>query len=245
MIQFEIHKDNFINYFLNPIKKVNIEGNCSLYAKGGSLFSLAVTTDKTCVIFAEHKPDADVEDFERVHISDVKRLILALKCIGGDNIQLNIDEEKLFYSGKQFKFSTYLLDPKFAAKVGVNPDKIDSIVSDLEFSVTPQALKDIKIAQMIAPDAGKLYFYTEDGQVFVNLNDKVKSKIDNASLILSESYNGKEIVDPFVISGEVFKLLTQFKDDVVFRLNTTKGALIIEACTDQYKLKYITSALVK
>lgn len=245
MIQFEIKRESFVNYFLNPIKKINIEGTCSLYSKDGKLCSLAATADKSVVIFATHKPESEIEDFDTVHISDVKRLILALKCIGSENIVLTLDEEKLSHDGKDFKFFTYLLDPKFANSVNVKPDRIDSIKSDVEFSVTPKAMKGVKVAQMVAPDATKLYFYTENGQVFVNLNDKKKSKIDNASVIVSESYNGNEISSPFVISGEVFKLITQFDDPVIFRLNTTKGVLIVETVSEQYSLKYITSALVK
>ena len=245
MIQFEIYKKDFIEFFLNPIKKLNVSGTCSLYAENGKLMSLARTEDKSCVIYAQHTPKDITEDFSLIHISDVKRLILALKCIDQDEIRLSLETDRIFYDGKKFKFSSYLLDPKFATPIGIKPDKINSMEFDTHFSVSKERFGQIKIAQMIAPDACKLYFYSENDQMFVNLNDKSKSKIDNASLILSESYEGKGLIDPFVINGEVFKLITQFKEDVVFHLNTKIGVLVIEAQAEQYNLKYITSALVK
>lgn len=245
MIEITVNKDEFITNFLNPIKKLNVNGSCSLYAKDGELISLASTEDKVCVICARFKPEAHVEDFEPVYISDVKRLILALKFIDSECITINIDNEKLFYDTKKFKFNTYLLDSKFVPKIGIKPEKIDTYETDIVFSVTKDSIKDLRVAQMIAPDATKLYFFSDEGKVYINLNDKSKSKIDNASLVISDEAIGEPFKEPFAINGSIFKMISQFNDDLVFKMNRKIGILIIEAITEKTKIKYITSALTK
>jgi len=244
MIEITLNKNEFINSFLNPIKKVNINGSCSIYSKNNEIISLSTSEDKVCSLFSKFKPENEIPDFERVNIADVKRLILALKFVETDEVTLKMDGEKLWYDTKKFKFETYLLDSKFVEKIAMNPDKIDALETHVVFPVSKNSMKDLKIAKMVAPDATKMYFIADEDKVFINLNDKKKSKIDNASLLISENMSGT-LTEPFIINGAIFNMVSQFDEDLIFKLNTKLGVLFIETATEKMKLKYITSVLTK
>ena len=94
-------------------------------------------------------------------------------------------------------------------------------------------------------DLTKIYFRTESGKVYAEVDDKTLQNVDNITLVASSSYTGQELTTPLPVNMEVFKILTSSKTDVTVKINKDVKVLIFQSNEDGVELKYIISALVR
>jgi hypothetical protein len=100
-------------------------------------------------------------------------------------------------------------------------------------------------AYSFVSDVTKIYFYSKDGKVYAEIDDKTMHNVDNVSLMLSSNYDGSDI-DPVSIKIEVFKSLVSSKYPVKVKINAKHKVFIFITKEDEnVELKYIVSALVK
>jgi hypothetical protein len=90
-----------------------------------------------------------------------------------------------------------------------------------------------------------LYLSTDEGNVIGELNDKSKRNIDTYTLVLAESFNGSDIKTPISFPFEPFRVIsTHGKSDVLVGINTKNEIVEFDVSSDNYIVKYVTSALV-
>lgn len=127
----------------------------------------------------------------------------------------------------------------------VNVQKISRLNFDTEFEIKLEKVKKIVSAYSFV-DVTKIYFFTENGKINCEINDRTMQNVDNMSMVLSENVIGEEIVRPIPVNIEVFKNLISSKTNIKVKLNNEYKVFVFQTQEDEnVELKYIVSALVK
>ena len=95
-------------------------------------------------------------------------------------------------------------------------------------------------------DIHKVYFYTKDGSMYAEVNDKKRQNIDNICLKLADKYSGDQITTPLPMSLETIRLLGSARTDKIdVLINNKLNVMMFGINNNDIKLTYIVSGLVK
>jgi len=148
--------------------------------------------------------------------------------------------------GENTHFKYHLVDDTVVRECPIKIDKIAKLNFDTNFVITNPKIKQIMSGYAFATDLTKIYFYTKEGKVYAEINDKTLQNVDNISMKIADSYSGAEIDTPTPINTEVFKNLATCRNDVNVKINNQFKVFIFQNKDDNdVELKYIVSALVK
>jgi hypothetical protein len=247
---------------LIPIPKTSLEkllkpinralDSCVLKTNDDYLYTVCTSDDKSVIIYGTCKIPAKIQNL-KLNIISIKKLLTGLDCLG-DNGEFSIilKENHLRCQMKSICdtdntfFKYHLVEDGIISESSVSIDLIGKLSFDIEFEISVQKLKQIMSAYLFVGDSIKIYFYTNGKSVYVDIDDKTITNIDNISFMISDSFIGNEL-DRFVpIKLEVFKNLISSKYPVKVKINKNQGVLILSTTEhDGVELKYIVSALVK
>jgi hypothetical protein len=240
----------FLEKLLKPVNRLS--ESCVLKTDTEGLYTICSSADNTVILYARVKLPLKVEKPVRLNLISIKKLMSGLECLGDDgdfSIESNVNNIKCFNKtpdGENTHFKYHLVDDSVVRECPVNISKISQLNFDTEFSITSTKIKQIMAGYAFASDLIKIYFYTKDGKVYAEINDRTLQNVDNITLNICDAFEGQPLPDALAINTEVFKNLATSRNDVKVKINTEYKVFVFQNKDDSdVELKYIVSALVK
>lgn len=239
---------NELKDFLAPIVRVSEGGNsaCALYIEKDLLYTITYTPDLVCIYYGKLKP-VSVEEFKApltVYIADIRRILTALSAIDDEEIVLDIDDKCISYKSPTIKFKCFLLDEAVAPKQRLNADRINEMTYDTEFIINETAFSRINKGCVFTENNGKIYFYTENDKVFIDIDDKAaQHNVNNITFIASDGYEGSKIEPISPLTIESFKIIGAAKNSVLTKVNISKGIYMFYYKDNNVESRYLIRAL--
>jgi len=239
-----LDKNIFVQKFLLPVSK--LADNVSLIAKENSLYAVCASQDGSIVLLATLKTNTDLSGISRLNLPDVKKFVRLLDCVEENELKIIIEDNHIKYQTPQFKFNYFLLEDSYMQRCPVNPDKINQLTYDSEFTLTNFKFSEILKGSSIATDSDKLYFYTKDDSVYAELNDFERQNINNITYLATEKFQGEPIKNALPLNLENIRLLAGLRvDNFKVKINNSLKVTLFETKDNDVCVKFIISALVK
>ena len=239
-----LNKNTFVQKFLLPVSKLT--DNVSLIPKENILCAICASQDGSIVLLATLKLDSDLSDLSRLNLPDVKKFVRLLDCVEEENLKVDIHNNHIKYQTPQFKFNYFLLEDSYMQRCPINPDKINQLTYDSEFTLTNLKFNEILKGSSIATDSDKLYFYTKDDKVYAELNDFERQNINNITYLVVEEFKGEPIKNVLPLNLENIRLLAGLRvDKFKVKINNSLKVTLFEFKDEDVCVKFIISALVK
>jgi hypothetical protein len=236
-----------LNKLLKPVNRLT--ESCVLRTGTDSIYTLC--TSQGVILYAITKVPGATES-TKLNIISIKKFLTGLECLGDDNFKISYNQNCITCSsssndsGENTKIKYHLVDDGIIKESVINIEKIVSLSFDTVFEIPVSKVKQIMSAYSFVNEVNKIYFYTKDGKVFADVDDKTMPNIDNVSLIASNEFSGNEINVPLSLKIEIFKLLATSKTSIKVKINDEFKVFVFETQEDENtQLKYIISALVK
>lgn len=234
---------------LKPINRLT--ESCVLKIQNQQIYSLCTSLDNSVILYARCPIPVEIPD-NKLNIINIKKLLTGLDCLGDDGqfslkVQANSVrcQSKNDETGENTHFKYHLVDDGIIKESPVKIDSISTLTFDTEFDIPLSKIKQIMSAYSFVSDVTKIYFYTKDGKVYAEIDDKTMQNVDNISMLISNEYSGKDI-EPTSIKIEVFKSLISSKHPVKVKINDKLKVFVFTTKEDDIvELKFIVSALVK
>jgi len=243
--EISLNKEIFVQKFLLPISKLT--DHVSLIPKENLLLAVCASSDGSVVLLATLKLEIPLPDsVGRLNLPDVKKFVRLLDCVEDNSIKLQLKDNHIHYQTPQFKFNYFLLEDVYIQKCPVNPEKINQLSYDSEFTLSNFKFQELLRGSTIATDSDKLYFYTKDDQVYAELNDYERQNINNLTYLISDSFKGMPIKTGIPLNLENIRLLAGLRvDSFRIKINNSLKVTLFECSDENVSVKFIISALVK
>lgn len=228
--------------FLDSVNSINTAAIFNVKAGTNvEISTIACNCDNTTIIYGRSIIDESTYD-GNLNIPDIMKLTSAISNIPQKDIELHINSNNIEYIGKNLKFKYHLYEEGFMVKPKINLSKINGFVFDVKFSITNELIKAIYKGNAFTRDTNKLYFYTEDGSLKIELNDRAKHNTNVFGMTLgSADYN----LQPIAINYNNFKMVELIGDHVDISINTQYGIVTFDVERGNTSLKYIINALIQ
>ena len=238
------NKTEFVNRFLNQLSKINTA--CVLKVTGTGITSLLTAADNTLILFSRYNTKFDIDRDINLNIPDLNRLSKMIQCIPGEDITLDVYDSVIKYESKDVRFQYYLLDDGIIETPPLSEEKIKAIEYNTNFELAYESLVGLIKSSSFVVDIHKVYFYTKDGSIYAEVNDKKRQNIDNICLKLADKYSGDQITTPLPMSLETIRLLGSARTDKIdVLINNKLNVMMFGINNNDIKLTYIVSGLVK
>lgn len=235
---------------LKPVNRLT--ESCVLRIDGDSIYTVCSANDNSVILYATTKLPLQISN-TRLNIVNIKKLLTGLDCLGDNGeFKLLYNENHIICKSQSNSdednthFKYHLVDDNIIKEGAITVKKVAELTFDTSFELPLPKIKQILTAYSFVGDANKIYFYTKDSKVHADIDDKTLQNIDNVSLIASNEFKGKDLLDPISVKLEIFKLLSTSKSSIKVKINNDYKVFIFETQEDENtQLKYIISALVK
>lgn len=236
-------KSQFIQRFLRPISNISDSGNIRL--QNGNAACLVATQDSSVILFGQAKLDIEVDTPIVLNCPDLKRFERILNLLENEIIELSYRDNALYYNDGSRRFTYHLLENGIINGPNLNIDKINSLQFDTEFTLKGTVLSELIKGSCFASNAPKLYISTDETGVYGELADRSNPLVDTYRTQLASEMTGSMLESEIPILFETIKILYAVKfEQVQVRINLQRGVVVFDIDEDDYKLKYIVSALV-
>ena len=238
------NRSNFINDFLTPLSKIN--NTCILKVDKDRIFSLISATDNTVVVYGKYEIQTDVEDSICLNIPDLMRLIKILYCINTEEIDLEIHSNHIKYTSPDIRFTYHLLEDGILTLPPLSVEKIKNLSFSTSFKAPYSSFVDLIKGSTFALNISKVYFFTKDGAMYVELTDKQTSNVDSMCIKLCNKYTGTDINDPLPVGLETVRTFVGSKCDFISgKINPELNVMSFEINNNNTHITYIVSGLIK
>lgn len=237
------NKSNFLSYFLNPVSRLS--NSCIANLDSESISTIIAAADNTSILYAKYKANLGESDI-KLNLPDLSRLTKIIQCINKDDFQLNLAENCLKYKDSRIQFKYHLLENNILTSPPISVDKIKALTFDTTFEVPYSNILDLIKTSTFAISLNKVYFYTKEGNVYAEVNDKQSHNVDSVCIKLCDSYTGKDIPDGLPISFETLRTIIGARcEKVIVNINQQLNVMTFSINNDESNLKYIVSGLIK
>ena len=237
------NKNDFVTKFLAPISKIN--ENAVIKVHNDKITSLITTNDETLILYVIYNEENDFSEAHNLNIPDVNRLIKVLNCIESDNLDIDLDSNKLRYSSETINFKYHLLEDGIITTPSISFDKIKKLNFTTSFNISSNDIINVIKGSTFTTDTDKIYLYTKDGKVYCELTDKQKHNIDSFTRILSHGYKGAALDEPIPLNFEIMRLISGLRfENCEVNLDPEKRVLLFTISSDKYTLNFVTVGLV-
>jgi hypothetical protein len=238
-----LNRDDLVQKFLLPITKIS--NICVLNLSKNKIHTFVNgDVSKNIIYCSSNQVEFDFED-QKLGIRDVRILISKLKQIPENTFELEITKNSICYSSNKLTFKHILVEERKIKIPNFKEDKLLSCVYDNKFVLKLDSLKTLIKCSTTLTESNKIYISTDGEFVVGELDDKSKRNIDTYTLILADNFNGAEIKTPISFPFEPFRVIsTHGKSDVLVGVNTKNEIIEFDVSSDNYIVKYVTSALV-
>jgi hypothetical protein len=247
--QLSIQK-NSLEKLLKPVNRIT--ESCVIRSGEKCVYTVCSSSDNSVILYAKTQIEQQLESI-RVNVINIKKLLTGLDCLGdGGEFNFLYDKNSItckstdITSCENTQFKYHLVDDHIIKESTFDVQMIASLNFDTLFEIPVSKIKQIMSAYSYVDGVNKIYFYTKEGKVYAEINDKTMQNIDNVSMVLSNSFVGDEIIIPLAIKIEIFKSLSLNKSSLKVKINNEFKVFVFHTQEDENtELKYIVSALVK
>lgn len=240
----------YIEKLLRPVSKLT--ESCVLKVSENSLYTVCTPSDNSLILYAKATLPFNLET-KKLNLINIKKLLNGLECLGDDGEFSILTSDNYLKcqssdsnSGESTSFKYHLVDDGIIKESTVNVQKIAKLTFDTEFEISSEKIKKIMSAYSFATDATKIYFYSKEGKIYGEVNDRTLQNIDNLSLLISDKVKGVEISSPMPISIEIFKNFVLNNSSLTVKINNQFNVFVFQTDIEEnIEFKYIVSALVK
>jgi hypothetical protein len=246
MISLPLKKESFIEGFLSPLSK--IADNVVLSPCESGLYSICTSQIGGSVILYSEYNTEDFKDLKtNINIPDVKKFIRLISCIKGDNLTLKINDNHLLYEDDDIRFKYFLLEDGVMPRVSISLQKIKKLTFNTTFNLNNIKFSELLKGSAIATDSDKVYFFTKNGKLFAELNDYERQNINNICYLLTDEFEGTELLTPIPLSLESLRLFAGLKTThYTVKVNTQLKIISFEyQGSENIKIQFLISGLVK
>lgn len=241
--QLHFNKQLLVHQFLLPLSKLT--DNLVLNVANDSISAICSTVDAGVVVFAELKDSFDIENTLTINLPDIKKFLKLIDGIDEETVNLTYTGNSLTYSSKTLKFNYFLLEDGYVQRCAVSASKIQRLESDTSFTLSAEKLNEILRGHSIATDAGKVYFYLSDGEVYAELNDRERQNINNICYYVADSFEGQEF-NPLALNLEALRMLTGLRNmQFNVKINNKLNVFLFDIKEQNTNIRFAISALVK
>ena len=235
---------------LKPINRAT--DSCVLRTEENLLYTVCSSDDKSVILYAVCELPINFDGL-KINIISIKKLLTGLDCLGDDGeFSMVLNKNHVRCQSKNDTdvdnvfFKYHLVDDGIIPESTINIKTIAQLDFDTEFELSVSKLKQIMSAYSFTSDINKIYFYSKNGKIYADVDDKTQSNVDNMSFLISDDVKGSNLDSPAIVKMEVFKNLISSKIPVKVKYNKSIGIFVFSTKEHQdVELKYIVSALVK
>jgi hypothetical protein len=241
-----IDKEELITNFLNPISKITEE--CTIRFSGNRIYSLVNDLSGNIILYCNITTSNELEEDLTLNIKDVRKFTKVLDCIPHSLITLDIDKNTsvIKYKSPEISFKLHLVTERAIRTAQISLEKMQDLTFDTEFTLSKDKLSDILKGCSFATETNKIYFYSEQGNIYAELTDKTTQDIDSVTFAVTDKYEGVDITSALPFSLEILRILVSNKiDEFRVKINNTYKLVAFETKTDQSESKYLIPAMTK
>ena len=238
------NKSRFISNFLSPLNKLGDSCICKVTKDG--LTTLISTDCRTVVLYGSYKQNIECDGDMNLNIPDVGRLVRILQCIDDENIELDVTESYIKYTSDNIRFTYHLLDDNIITSPKLSVEKIKNITYTTTFDMPYDGLTNLLKSSTFTVNINKIYFDTDDDNVYAEINDKQFSNVDNIRLKICNKYTGCGISTPLPVSLDTIRNLAGVRcDKLKVSINSELNVMTFGINNDDIQILYIISGLMK
>ena len=237
------NRSDFVASFLGPVKQIS--DKCVIRVEKKHYTCLVASPDGTLILFNKFKHDNDVDEPIKLNISDVDKLIKILSYIEQESIEVELSENCLQYKDQDIQFNYYLLEDGVLSCPAVSVDKLKKLEYDMSFMLANDSLSNLNKLSLYASDSEKVYFYTKDGEVHGELNDKKRQNINSASIKISSNFKGNELQIPIPVKYDNLRTISASqRSSINTFINTELSVMLFQCSNEVSQGAYFVSGMV-
>lgn len=237
------NKGEFITKFLKPV--CNISDSGCLKIQENKVTSINATQDSSVILFAQCNINIDTDKPVVLNCPDLRRLERIVSLLDTNEVALKYNGSSLSYNDGKIRFTYHLLESGILSGPSLSADKIGKLTFNLKFTVEQSKITELIKGSSFANTASKLYISFVDGKVYGEIADKTNPLLDTFTTIINDNFTPEEPVSDIPINFETIKVLSTVKwENITVNINTALGVILFEINEEDYKLKYIVSALM-
>lgn len=247
-----INKSSF-EKILKPISRLT--DNCVLRLENDKIYSLCASPDQTVILYANLNLPQEIDLRPlKLNIISVSKLLSGLDCLDSKEGEFYLIHQNNHIlcgikeiDGTKTQFKYHLVDDKVVNEAPININKITSLSFDTSFEIKQATIKQVLSAYAFTGNPNsKIYIKSLEDKIFASIDDKTQCNLDNVNLCLASSFEGKKIEDDIILNMEVFKMISQSRNEIKVKINNQYKVLTFTNSEDNnITLKYIISALIK
>jgi hypothetical protein len=239
-----IHKGpDFVSNFLGTIGKVAEDSIIDV--TNDNINSLCSTSDGTLIQYITYNNKNTFN--QTLNVPDIKRFHKIVGCVQSDQIELQVDDNCINYKSPGTRFKYHLLDDGILSTPAISVSKIEKLTYDNQFTIAHSKLTELIKGSTFANESEKLYLYTSsDGNLYGELTDKEKPNMDSFCIKMSEESKPTAPVKPIAFNFENIRIISSTRcTQLNFKLNTQMSVARVDISSENCKISYIISALIK
>lgn len=236
-------KGEFITKFLKPV--CNISDSGCLKIQENKVTSINSTQDSSVILFAQCNINIDTDKPVVLNCPDLRRLERIISLLDTSEVTLKYNGNSLSYNDGKVRFTYHLLESGILNGPSLSAEKISKLTFNIKFTVEQSKITELIKGSSFANTASKLYISFVDGKVYGEIADKTNPLLDTFTTIINDNFTPDEQLSDIPINFETIKVLSTVKwEKITVNINTALGVILFEINEEQYKLKYIVSALM-
>ena len=237
------NRNDFVTSFLDPISKISEK--CVIKVGKTNLSSLAATPDGSLILYSKYKHKGDVSDDASLNIVCVNKFLKICSYVDKPDLNLQIDHDKVLYEDEEVQFNYYLVEDGVISTPAVSVEKLRKVKYNTSFTIPSSVFNDLNKLSLYANDSEKVYFWTEDGIVFAELNDRKRPNLNNVRIKVCETYKGDGISTPIPIRYENIRIISASqRDEINMFINTELSVVLFQHSDENTNAAYFVSGMV-
>lgn len=237
------NKGEFLTKFLKPVCNISDSGNLKI--QENKITSINATQDASVILFAQSNIEIGTDKPVVLNCPDLRRFERIITLLDIDEVRLKYNGNNLNYNDGKIRFTYHLLENGIINGPSLSAEKIGKLEFSIKFTIDHTQIIELIKGSSFANTASKLYISFVDGKVYGEIADKSNSLLDTFAIVLNENYQIEEPVNDIPIVFEIIKIISSVKfEKLTVNINPKLGVIMFEISEDQYKLKYIVSALM-
>lgn len=238
------NKGDFVNSFLFPLSRIG--NNCVLKLGESGISTLLSAADNTVVLYGIYEEDLGDDVEAKLNIPDIQRLIKVLQCVDTDSMQLEVESNKIKYSSADLRFKYHLLSDGILSMPPLKIEKIKQLTYDTSFTIPYNSFVSLLKSSTFTLSLNKMYFFTKDGNVYAEINDKESHNVDSICLKMCDSFTGEPIDKALPVGFETIRTLAGLRcEELVVKVNSKLNVMTFSINIGNVRMTYIVSGLIK
>ena len=186
----------------------------------------------------------NINDSIRLNVPNIVQLQNFISSLKDDTIKFEYQNSYLKYVSKQLKLKYQLLEDGIISSCKLNIDKALNLDFNVKFDLNKEDIVSVIKLLSYGPSECKLYFYTQNNCLYVDIADKEKTNTNETSWCLKENIDYE--FSGMIIPAETFRILNTINfDKINIQINTDLYIMVATINDDSYDIYYVITGREK